>query len=256
MPAATVILLREGAGGPEVFLVRRHRRSTFMSDAFVFPGGRREPADRSDEEAAIRELFEEAGVLLTTEPIAQQDEWRRRLNADERSFADLLRDERREPDLARLHYWARWITPSVEPKRFDAAFYLAELPPGQTPSFDQKETVEELWITPAEALARQAAGTLKLPPPQLRTFVELAEHGSFAALRRASEARRAHAHPVMPRFAQLGETVALLLPWDPEYQERGVGEGTPMPPGHFLATGDSRFLLEGMTWRLASAPTG
>lgn len=265
--AATVILTREraGGGGIEVFLLRRHRKSTFMSDTFVFPGGRREAADRSDEEAAIRELFEEAGVLLAYQNIGGSGldegrlrDWRRKLNTDAASFADMLAVEALEPDQARLHYWARWITPSVEPKRFDARFYLAELPPGQVPSFDQKETVEELWITPAEALARHAAGTLKLPPPQLRTFSEMLPYASagYAPLRAAADARAAHPHPIMPRFAQFGDTVALLLPWDPEYETRGVGEATPMAAGHPLAVGDSRFLLEGMSWRLASpSPT-
>src|SRR5205823_13066364 len=125
---------------------------------------------------AIRELFEEAGVLITRGPALTTDalaEWRRKLNANEATFAAMLQEERLEPDLARLHYWARWVTPSVEPKRFDARFYVAELPAGQTPSFDQKETVEEIWPTPAEAIARHASGALKLPPPQLRTLTEM-----------------------------------------------------------------------------------
>lgn len=260
LPAASVILVRERRPGAdvEVFLVRRHRKSSFMSDNFVFPGGKIDPEDAGAEVAAIRELFEEAGVLLARGelPAERREAWRRRLNAREAGFAALLAGEGLTPDPARLHWWARWITPAVEPRRFDACFFLAELPSGQTPSFDDKETVEELWIAPAEALARQAAGTLRLPPPQIKTLLELgddAPHGVGRLAARAAERAR-HPHPIMPRFAQLGAQVALLLPWDPEYETRGVGEAAPLPRGHFLASGPSRFLLEGMAWKLTYAP--
>lgn len=258
--ASTVVLLRERGPGEEVevFLVRRHRKSSFMSDAFVFPGGRIDDDDTSPELGALRELFEEAGVLLARgRPLADDEriEWRRRLNSGEARFSELIATGV-EPDLARLHYWARWVTPSVEPKRFDVRFYVAECPSDQTPSFDRKETTEERWITPSAALATHARGDgsdLKLPPPQVRTLFELAPHArDLAAVRRASAERREHPHPVMPRFAQLDDAMALLLPWDPDYETRGVGERTPMPHEHFLATGPSRFVLDGMSWRLTA----
>src|SRR5262249_54949913 len=146
IPAATVILTRQADRALEVFLLKRHRASTFMSNAYVFPGGRVDESDGSPEVAAIRELFEEAGVWLANPlPEGLADE-RRRLNANETTFPEILARAGAAPDLSRLHWWARWVTPSAEPKRFDAQFFVAELPPGQTPSFDQKETVEELWI--------------------------------------------------------------------------------------------------------------
>lgn len=259
IPAASVLLLREraGGGGVELFLVRRHRKSAFMSDAFVFPGGKIDPDDGGAEVAAVRELFEEAGVLLATPPLdgARQAEWRARLNARQATLRELLAAEGLTLDVARLRYWARWITPSVEPRRFDAQFYLAELPPGQEPSFDQKETVDSVWVTPGEALEQQSAGNLKLPPPQIRTMLELlpdAPHG-VARLFETADRRREHPHPVMPRFAQVEGLLSLLLPWDPEYETLGAGESTPMPRGHLLATGPSRFILRGPVWSLEYA---
>lgn len=257
IPAASIILVRERAPGrdAEIFLVRRHRKSGFMADAFVFPGGKVDADDGSPERAAIRELFEEAGVLLARGALPAAErlaDWRRRLNSRDATFPQLLAAEGLEPDLDRLHFWARWVTPSVEPKRFDARFFLAELPADQTPSFDDKETVEEAWVAPDEAIARHAATGFRLPPPQLRTMWELAPHAArgIAALAAAAAARRAQAHPILPRFAQLGAQMALLLPWDREYETQGVGEAAPMPAGHALAVGPSRFVLEGMSWRL------
>jgi 8-oxo-dGTP pyrophosphatase MutT (NUDIX family) len=252
-PAATVILFRTT---PElqVFLLRRHRKSSFMSDAFVFPGGKVDPADGNAETAALRELYEEAGVLLVREATTpeQREIWRRRLLGDELTFPKLLAAESLTPATERLHWWARWITPSVEPKRFDAEFFLAELPPDQTPSFDQKETVEELWISPAEALLRQTRGEIRLPPPQMRTLAELQAAGDrLAGLIALSAERRAHAAPVCPRFAMFGDTFAVLLPWDPAYAD-APGEGWPLPASHPLAGGVSRFVRDGMTWRMAT----
>ena len=259
LAAATIILVRErSGGGVETLLMRRHRKSTFMSDTFVFPGGKVDADDASVEVAAIRELFEEAGVLLARATgafpdAARREAWRPRLNPGQARFAELLREEQLEPDFARLHAWARWVTPSMEPRRFDARFYLAEMPADQTTSYDQKETVEEAWVAPEEGIARHAeAKGFKVPPPQLRTLHELLQAGpSLAACVAAADARSPHVAPVMPRFADLGGgKMALLLPWDPEYSTRGTGEGVEWPAGHPLGVGPSRVLLEGMSWRL------
>jgi 8-oxo-dGTP pyrophosphatase MutT (NUDIX family) len=260
-PAATIILVRAAAGGGvETLLMRRHRKSTFMSNTFVFPGGKLDPGDAGLEAAAIRELFEEAGVLLVRGPApdpVQLAGWRRQLNAGEIGFAALLAAQNLEADYSRLHAWSRWVTPSVEPKCFDAHFYVAEMPPGQTTSYDDRETVEEAWVEPEAGIARHmdAAVDFRLPPPQLRTLLELAQAGrSFAAIVAAAEARAPHVGPVMPRFAELGGgQMALLLPWDPEYASRGTGEAVEWPAAHPLGTGPSRFLFDGSSWRLAHA---
>jgi 8-oxo-dGTP pyrophosphatase MutT (NUDIX family) len=261
IPAATVILVRErtGATGLETLLLRRHRKSSFMSDAFVFPGGKVDPDDASPEVAAIRELFEEAGVLLAhgAELGAEaRDAWRARLNAGTASFADFLRETRLAPDHSRLLPWARWVTPSVEPKRFDARFYLALMPEGQSTRWDDKETVEELWITPDDALERQKAGGFKLPPPQVRTLHEMAPYArlGMSPLIAKASVRADHIAPIMPRFAELDGHMALLLPWDPEYETRGQGDSHPWPASQPLADGPSRFVLDGMSWRLEYPP--
>ncbi len=262
IPAATIILVREAAGGGiEVLLMRRHRKSSFMSNAFVFPGGKVDADDASHEAAAIRELFEEAGVLLCRAasaggPVpdsARRAEWRRKLNAGEARFADLLRDEALAPDFARLHAWSRWVTPSVEPKRFDAHFYLATMPAGQTTSYDDKETVEEAWLTPAACVVRHAdaAVDFQLPPPQLRTLHEMEQAGaSLAELVAAADVRAPHVAPIMPRFADLGGKMALLLPWDRDYLALGTGEAVDWPAANPLGIGPSRFILDGTSWSL------
>jgi 8-oxo-dGTP pyrophosphatase MutT (NUDIX family) len=133
-----VILARDGEGGLEVFLLKRHRKSSFMSSAFVFPGGKVDPEDGDARAAAIRELFEEAGVLLARGGDAGAlATGRARLNAGQITFAAVLAQAGLSPEPAWLHFWARWVTPSAEPRRYDTDFFLAALPDGQVPSFDQ-----------------------------------------------------------------------------------------------------------------------
>lgn len=267
--AATVILVRERSetGELEVYLQRRHQRSSFMASAFVFPGGAADPADRDLRVTAARELFEEAGVLLSRTPVAQDTRaaWQTLLHAGTATMGELLARAGASTDfytLEALRYFAHWITPSREGKRFSAVFYLAVMPAGQTAAFDDNEMVDEVWVTPDEALAN--ADELRLPPPQLRTFLDLREpaRAGLAALLAEAEVRAAQPYPVLPRVAApvAGEPtrVTLLLPWDPEYQSRGTGEGLVMPVHHPLAVGPSRFVLEGASWKhidAASSPS-
>jgi 8-oxo-dGTP pyrophosphatase MutT (NUDIX family) len=260
VPAATVILVRERRPRDvEVYLVRRHRKSQFMSDAFVFPGGKIDASDGNAEVAAIRELFEEAGILLARGiPLAgfvdALPEWRRKLNGREVLFSEVLAAGGLRPDTSRLHWWAQWITPSVEPRRFDTQFFLAAVPPDAEPTIDEKETVDAVWLSPTEALERHQAETFRLPPPQVKTLTEMQPYTTMPALAEAAARRKSHAHAILPRFAEVDGKVTLLLPWDPAYQSAGVGEAMPMASGHFFAGGPSRFVLEGMTWRLDYAP--
>ena len=238
--------------------MRRHRKTQFMGSACVFPGGAADEGEEDLRITAARELFEEAGVLFADRELPAETlaAWRAAVNETDADLAGLLAGEGASLDLEAVHYFAHWITPSIERKRFSAHFYVAALPAGQTPSFDNKETVEEVWVTPAEALAR--AGELRLPPPQVRTFIDMlrpAESG-IAGVLAAAAARAEHPFPIMPRMCPLESGgFALLLPWDPDYAARGVGDLCEMPADHPLATGPSRFVLEEMTWKNIDAPS-
>src|SRR5690606_2155426 len=116
--AASVILLRERAGEAEVFLLRRHRKASFMSSAYVFPGGAAEPDDADPRGTAARELFEEAGVLLADRPVppAAIAAWREQAHAGA-ALAPLMEAAGVAWNLSAIHYFAHWITPSAESRR-------------------------------------------------------------------------------------------------------------------------------------------
>lgn len=258
--AASVILLRrvEPGTGFEVFFLRRHRKASFMASAFVFPGGAAEPGEDA-RTAAARELFEEAGVLLAKQKLDRDSD------TLEIGGTDSIRQRilggapaKDALDLAGLTWateglvpWSHWITPSIEPKRFSARFFVVELPAGQEPHFDATETVDQIWITPQQALAR--AAELQLPPPQVRTCWELAQHADVHAALQAGRQRAEEPHPIMPRLAP-GTTPCLLLPWDPEYLTKGVGETAGLTYNPRWAVGPSRFVMEDRAWKHVSAP--
>jgi 8-oxo-dGTP pyrophosphatase MutT (NUDIX family) len=255
--AASVILLRRADPGFEVFFVRRHRGSSFMASAFVFPGGAAEEGEDA-RTAAVRELFEEAGVLLArdagvqaeTLEVPNQDHIRKRILGGVPA-KDALRLAGLTWSTDALVPWAHWITPSVEKKRFSARFFVIELPAGQDPHFDQTETVDQIWITPAAALARSA--DLMLPPPQVRTCWELAQCASIEDVLAAGRARADEPHPIMPRLMP-GDRPALLLPWDPDYTSKGTGDAAPLTYTPAWARGPSRFVLEDQAWKHVDGP--
>ena len=250
-PAATIALVRDRAGAVEVFLVRRHARSGFMANAYVFPGGRVDTADASPElltrlgakasvvtarmegaedpvdakahlVAAVRETFEEAGFLLATrasgEAVSPQQSWQHALNAGERTFESICIDEDLHLDTRGLAYFAHWVTPNFEPRRYAARFFLAVAPAHQEGSHDGHETTDSLWIRPSEALERHRQGALFLAPPQWRVLQDLAAHGSTAALL-AWARGMARVAPIQPHRFELDGTLALALPGDPEHPE-------------------------------------
>ncbi len=212
-PAATLILLREGAAGPEVFLLQRSHRASFVAGAYVFPGGSLDAEDAaprvlarvrglSDAQAsarlgveagglaywiaAVRECFEEGGILLARDEygaplegarLAALDAWRARLNAGERSFADLLETERLVIPAGELAYYAHWITAPGRARRFDTRFFVALAPRGQSGSQDNAEMIEHAWLTPREALERSSRGEIELVFATQRTLEDL---GRFA----------------------------------------------------------------------------
>jgi 8-oxo-dGTP pyrophosphatase MutT (NUDIX family) len=155
IPAASVIVLRDSP--LEVLMIRRHSKSSFVPDAWVFPGGVVEPADDDGTElgtmriAATRELFEESGIWLGA-PLADADAKRLALLAGEITFASLLDES--PIDFEKLVWTSRWITPVGVPKRFDTYFFLAVVDRNAIASAENVEAVEVIWIPPAEAIEK------------------------------------------------------------------------------------------------------
>ncbi len=253
--AATVILLRDTDAGVETLLLRRSRGASFMASAFVFPGGGVDDGERN-EVAALRELFEEAGVLIAVDAAgvpataAQAVALRTRVVAGEPATT-VLADAGLTWATDALHPWSHWITPSVEPKRFSATFWVARLPAGQQPAFDTTETVEQRWTSCADALAN--VGELRLPPPQIRTLYEMLSFVSVADVVTAALHRALAPASILPRSAAHPRGLCLLLPWDPQYILDGQGDALPMDPVPAWATGPTRFVLDGTTWRYQHA---
>lgn len=205
--AATLVLVRDGAQGLEVLLLRRVARSDDRSsEAFVFPGGTLDARDAQSHAccaglddaaastrlgleqggldyyvAAIRECFEEAGVLLATGPCADMAAWpqlRARLRSGELGVPELCETLGVRLAAGGLAYHSHWLTPAGLPKRFDTRFFVAEMPAGQTAASDSDETAEHRWIRPAEAL--DPANDLRLPNPTRRTLAAIAGFATAA----------------------------------------------------------------------------
>lgn len=241
--AATVLLLREETeGGFAVFMVKRHHKSGFMAGAYVFPGGTVDAADhgwsrvrgRAPAEAAallgeedgavaialhvaaIRETFEEAGVLIADGADAADLAGARAELHDGADFAALAEAHALVLRLDHIAPWSRWVTPFIESRRYDARFFLARAPREQEAEHDRIEVTAGEWLTPAAALARFEEGSIQLPPPTLRTIEQLASFASVDEAFAAAAARPAPL-PVQPHFVQLGDVPTLTLPGDPEH---------------------------------------
>ena len=205
--AATLMLVRDGAEGLEVFMVARHRAIEFASGALVFPGGSVDPGDEALAEgryepreaalrvAAVRETFEECGVLLARE--AEGGAWLSRERASEigadakgASFAEIVARERLRLGLEALVPFAHWITPPMMPKRFDTAFYIAEAPHGQIAVHDGSESVDSVWISPARALAAADEGVHTLVPVTRLNLALLGLSADVASALAVARARR------------------------------------------------------------------
>jgi 8-oxo-dGTP pyrophosphatase MutT (NUDIX family) len=185
--------------------------------------------------AACREAFEEAGVLLACNSSGEScDEAtadrlgsrRDEVTSDATAFTRMLVSEGLFLDTRQLVYWSHWITPSVEPKRFDTRFFVAQLPPGQAVSADLSELTEHAWVEPAKATIALERGEIRLVPPTLLTLEDLAEcharHGSLPAMLAAESARETP--PVMPRIEMSADAARVVMPWDAAYGELS-GEG-------------------------------
>lgn len=209
--AATVLLLREGGNGMEIFMVQRHHEIEFSSGALVFPGGSMDPGDREiagdaglipdrgdlDADTAairiggIRETFEESGIMLArprgasslipAAQLAALEPQRLALDEGKISFADILRRNALLPAIDLLVPFAHWITPVNMPKRFDTHFLLALAPSDQIGKHDGKESVDSVWLSPKEALASAESGRFNLPFPTIRNLIKLNKLGTAQA---------------------------------------------------------------------------
>ena len=192
LPAATILLVRDGADGLEVFMVKRHHQIDFISGALVFPGGKVDSGDSVEgiEEfldgidglgaaacalavAAVREAFEESGILLARDAttrafvdatrLEELSAYRAALEKREVPLVEVLRRERLRLALDQLVPFAHWITPEHMHKRFDTHFFIAPSPVGHAGRHDGRESVDSLWVTPKAALADRERWTIIFP---------------------------------------------------------------------------------------------
>lgn len=219
-PAATLVLVRDSADGPQVLMQQRNPKAVFVGGAWVFPGGKLDTndsaavwqslaSDFSENEAfqildlnhsnspynadqihaheakaptqtkalaywiaALREAFEEAGLLLVKETVsqAQRDQWRAQLLREKITWQQLIEDNQLTPATHQLHYLSRWVTPPGNPRRYDTRFFITKAPVDQLPSHEDFEAIQTRWITPQAALQESQQGKMQLILPTIVTL--------------------------------------------------------------------------------------
>lgn len=232
-PAATVMLIRDSdVGGLEVFMMRRTTKAAFAGGMYVFPGGAVDAEDSSYEIAAIRECFEEAGVLLARDSggsflrfddpsLADRfTRYRHDVHEGRCSMASVLRDEKLVPSTDELHWVSHWVTPFGEVRRFDTRFFVTASPSEQEPLHDDKELVDSLWVRPSAALNRSRQGELLMLPPTTVNLQFLADHDSVSSVLGAARAM-GQPQKVLPKVRWKGDGTmdALLMPGDVGYDD-------------------------------------
>ena len=220
--SSTVVLLRDAPQGLEVFLVKRHGLSDVLGGAYVFPGGKLDDSDAQLDEhlhldltsaslhmalgepdlphamarglfvAALRESFEECGVLLAGDVSAQVTAKAMALMQQGVAFNQILADLSLRLSTSALMPWSRWITPkmaSVSSKRFDTRFFVAALPQEQVARHDDHEATESVWLTPRAALQQYWDRGIELAPPQIMSLSHLSRHGNVASVLAVAQSR-------------------------------------------------------------------
>ena len=247
------MILRPETQGFTVFMMQRNRRTGFMPTAWVFPGGRVDACDGASQEwltdgatgadrmglpledarafgvAAVRETFEESGIWLGEGTLGA--EHRERLLGDKEELSAVV-----EPDtcvdLDGLVPWSWWVTPEIEPRRYDTRFFVAVVPGNTLGVHDAREALDSRWVRPAEALAAAEDGRLPLAPPTWWTLKELAEFSCVDEVLKAAASRVQR--PIQPILSMdSGEGWTLKLPGHPEHSEPAI-------PGLPLAVGFSQ----------------
>lgn len=256
------MLLRDTDDGPEVFMMKRAVGAAFAGGLYVFPGGVVDQADGSSDVAelcngltdaeacrqlglahgglafwvaAIRECFEEAGVLLATDAdgktVVFDDSSEERFSNHQKAVHDrevrlveVCQAESLRLETDTIEYVAHWITPRVESRRFDTRFFVTRTPAGQHALHDDVELVDSTWIAPVDALRRHHDGELLMLPPTVAALEFLASHQDVS---KAMAAARAIEHPPAIQPVALmddGKLVGLLLPGDDGYDEALAAE--------------------------------
>ena len=254
LPAATVTLVRDAAHGIEVLMLQRNFQSGFMPGMFLFPGGAIDAGDQAgallarcagvdDKTAsaalglshgglaywagAIRESFEEAGVLLAYDEagglvnpgdpqrIERFEEYRRRLNAGDPVLENMMAAEGLRLAVDRLTYFSHWITPVNAPRRYDTRFFAAAAPEGQEASPDNVEAIHHVWVRPGVGVDRYRGGQFKMRTPTIRTLEQFAAFDTVDNLMAALRSQRS-IPAMLPRISLAGKR---LLPGDAGYEE-------------------------------------
>jgi 8-oxo-dGTP pyrophosphatase MutT (NUDIX family) len=239
--AATVVMLRDGTQGLEVFLVKRHGLSDVLGGAYVFPGGKLDAADcdighhhhfdrspallhsalaESETDlatacglfvAALRETFEESGVLFAKPAGAST-------GSAPQDFHARLAAQQLHLHTSAVQPWTRWITPrmpSVTNKRFDTRFFIAAMPHGQLAAHDNVEATESAWLPPRTALQHYWERKIELAPPQIMSLAQLSRHATVASA--LAEASSRPPPVIMPEaFNENGERV-ICYPGDSQH---------------------------------------
>ncbi len=268
--AATVVMLRDAPAGLEVFLLRRSGSSDVLGGAYVFPGGKIDSTDAAlipqlDQPlavlhgalgepdtaaelaascyvAALREAFEESGVLFAHGASAEQVAQATALLRAGQGFAEVLTQLGLRLDTRSVLPWSRWVTPrmaSVSSKRFDTRFFVAAVPAVQTARHDDYEATESVWIAPRQALEQYRDSRIDLAPPQIMSLAHLARHGNVASV--LAEARGKSPALVQPEPFDDEEGVRVLCyPGDPRHNVRARA----LPGPTRLRYGNKRFQPE------------
>lgn len=268
--AATVMLVRDTSDGMEVFMLRRNLNSDFVGGAYVFPGGAVDEADGHTDlgricqglsdgaasaqlgidggglaywVAAIRESFEEAGVLLAV-PDGADDvisfadaevaerfvEHRRAVDSGEKRLIEICELEGLRLAVDRIHYFSHWITPEGPPRRYDTRFFVAAAPPEQVPLHDNRETIANLWVRPHDALERHGRDELDLIFPTIKNLEAIGRFTRSADL--LAHARSIGEVPaILPRIIHDQGGMRIVLPGDPGYDDAAaaIPAGVPLP---------------------------
>ncbi len=262
--AATVMLIRdaedeEGRPAVEVCMLRRNLTSEFVAGAYVFPGGSVDPDDRgaaaaslcrglTDAEAsailgvgsgglafwvaAVRECFEEAGVLVAARDAPGHDDLldtsdpavarrfaghRDALNEGRTGLGQVCRDEGLVLAVDSMYYISHWITPELAPRRYDTRFFITAAPPGQVARHDDGETIATIWVRPDLALASEAAGEIALLPPTIANLAAIEPCRSTGAVM-AWAAQVTEVPTVLPIVLFEDGQVVILRPGDDGYE--------------------------------------